>query len=269
MITQGKPARFRRGRAVAIATVAVIGAGGFGSPVTQAAWPDTSAFHNAREISDAELNGMRGRFVSNGTIMFFGVQMISEWRTSAGEILTAQADLSARIAGSTPTVRFEPSVSAISLADYQQSQSEPNNSITIANNASSNVRGVMQTIQVGGDGNAINNRLEIDVYTGQRQQPVAGGNNENSITTIHGSQLNVTNMPGHIGLSINVPNQGRISQDILAKQGLRQSAQIQGSLQQIQNVTRLQIQIQQRSNMNSGQVRQALQSIRGLQNVGG
>ncbi len=236
------------------------------SPSIQAAWPDTSAFANARELSDAELGNMRGRFVSNGTILYFSFSMSSDWRTSAGETLHAQADLNADVSSSEPKVSFQPTLTVVSAEDIQQAQQSGNTNTTIRNNAEDNGTGVSQIIQVGGDGNLAANRFEMEVSTrGPGTSSSSTGNGQTTLTTTSGAQLSVQNQPGLLGISIDMADQGRITQQIIANRGLRQSVQLNSNLQQVNNVTRLHVQIQQQTGPNIGQIQQTLSSIRDLQ----
>lgn len=256
--------RRRLGMATFIAAITV--AAGTASPSIQAAWPDTSAFANARELSDAELGGMRGRFVSNGTILYFSFSMSSNWRTSAGETLHAQADLNADVSGSQPTITFQPSVTVVSAEDIQTTQQSGNTGTTISNNAEGNGTGVSQVIQVGGDGNLAANRFEMEVSTRRPGNNTnSAGNGQTTMTTASGAQLTVQNQPGLLGISIDMADQGRITQQILANRGLHQSVQLKSNLQQVTNVTRLHVQIQQQTSTNMGQIQQAVSSVRDLQ----
>lgn len=257
-------ARRRLGMAIFITTVTVIA--GTTSPSLQAAWPDTSAFANARELSDTELGNMRGRFVSNGTILYFSFSMSSDWRTSAGEALHAQANLNADVSSSQPKVSFQPTVTVVSAEDSQPTQQSGNTGTTIRNNAEGNGTGLSQIIQVGGDGNRASNRFEMEVSTrGAGNSSSSTGNGQTTLTTASGAQLSVQNKPGLLGISIDMADQGRITQQIIANRGLQQSVQLNSNLQQVNNVTRLHVQIQQQTGANMGQIQQTLSSIRDMQ----
>lgn len=255
----------QQGWIVSVFSIGIIMVTGLNAPVSEAAWPDTSAFKGARELSNAELKQERGRFIDKGQIMFFGVQMSTEWRTSTGEVLQAQADLMADVSTSTPKVKFSPTVTAMTLEDYQQIQQQTSNRNISISNGSNGTRGVAQTIQVGGDFNRIANQVEFDISDDRGNRiSNSSGNGQSNLTTASGSRLSVTRNNDGIGMAIAVPNHGRVSQEIRARQGLRQAVQVQGNLQQIRNVTRLHVQVRQQSTPNTAQVGTALQSLRQL-----
>lgn len=54
-----------------------------------ASLPDRHIFNDADEISDADLAGMRGRYVGTGEILYFGVAMYTQWQTQDGRTLNA------------------------------------------------------------------------------------------------------------------------------------------------------------------------------------
>ena len=72
----------RRGGITALVAIA---ASGLLVPAAMAASSSFADFADGRQLSDGELDQLRGRFVDKGHIMFFGVPMSSVWRTSAGE----------------------------------------------------------------------------------------------------------------------------------------------------------------------------------------
>ena len=65
------------------------------------------------ELSDEEMGDMRGRYtVSNNTVAWFGVTMVSTWQTQAGQQLTSTMTVTMdRRQGDKPVVTFQPHVS--------------------------------------------------------------------------------------------------------------------------------------------------------------
>lgn len=72
-------ARFSAGAA----TVALMLAATSASPVT-ASSPDLSALGAARTVSDEELGELRGKFVTPGSVSFFGITMLTSWQDASG-----------------------------------------------------------------------------------------------------------------------------------------------------------------------------------------
>lgn len=131
------------------------------------------------ELTDEEMGDMRGRYtVSSNTVAWFGVTMVSTWQTQAGQQLKSSmtVTMDGRQAGK-PTVTFQPHVSitavdatAPALAGGQRE---------IDNAGLANVNGVVQSVQVAGDGNAAQNTAQIIVRE-QPEPPAAAPSSESS-----------------------------------------------------------------------------------------
>lgn len=128
---------------------------------------DAAPVADMEEVSDAELGDMRGRFVMNdNTVAWFGVKMISTWRTDSGELLqsTLALNMDFNVRDIHPTISFEPSVT-ITLIDAPL----PTTRDTVAGTRSvdssglANVSGVRQSVQVAGDGNHASNVTKLTV----------------------------------------------------------------------------------------------------------
>lgn len=232
------------------------------APRVHAAVSDFEAFGDARQLSDEELAGMRGRFVNGSQIMFFGISMTSQWRTSSGEILTAGAVLGADVSGSSPVVSFTPHLTA---KDYQGNPYAKSGETTIISSGATNGHGIVQTIQAGGDENEILNDLQINIQTGELGSLPYTANGKYALESDSGAQLTVHSGKNGLATQIYIPNQGLVSQQITPHKGLHQSVELQSSYQQINNLTQLNIQIAPVVNRPNGRVAQALKTLHGLQ----
>lgn len=236
-------------------------------PPTEAAVSDFTDFASGRQLSDSELGQMRGRFVDKGSLMFFGVQMTSEWRTSQGEHLMVQGNLRGDLSGRVPKVTFEPRLTMVSMERQGAFGSGGNGSI-VRDAGTANARGVMQTIQAAGDFNAAANDLQIDVLdasarSGVKQGGAIGDALERGLPS--GTQMAVRNGAEGMGVALEVPGMGRVSQTIVPSRGLRQSIQLTSDLQQVRNLTRLQLYMDRRSaNAGAPGLRSAVESARQL-----
>ncbi|WP_372017202.1 hypothetical protein [Pseudoxanthomonas sp. 10H] len=114
------------------------------------------------ELTDEEMGDMRGRYtVSSNTVAWFGVTMVSTWQTQAGQQLTSSMKVT--VDGRPPdgpVVTFQPHVS-ITAADAPVPT--PDGQREIDNSGLANVTGVVQSVQVAGDGNAGNNTAHITI----------------------------------------------------------------------------------------------------------
>lgn len=239
------------------------------APAAHAAWPDTSAFEDARQLSDRELSAQRGKFIKGDKVVYFGVEMSSRWKTAAGEMLHAEAEFHADVSGSQPEVRFKPTVS-VSTDDSRDMEQAESSDIAISNKGMNNSSGVTQTIQVGGENNAVANDAVIEITdnssaTATALEEQADMNNQidnraDALTTQSGASLSVSRSGDSMGVSINTPN-GRVKQQIKSSQGLKQMVQLKSNLQQVRNMTRLRVQLQRQTGRNLDMPRRALKSL--------
>ena len=124
--------------------------------------PATTPATGLTELTDEEMGDMRGRYtVSNNTVAWFGVTMVSTWQNQAGQQLTSsmKVTMDARTPDK-PVVSFQPHVS-ITTVDVAPPSPDGQREIDIAGLA--NVTGVTQSIQVAGDGNAAHNVAQVTV----------------------------------------------------------------------------------------------------------
>lgn len=123
------------------------------------------------EIADAELGLMRGRYaVGNDAVLWFGVSMVSTWQTAAGQTLQGQLDFGFDFSRGTPTVSYRPSVT-ITAEDAPMPVAQGQRSVESA--GLGNVSGMVQSVQVAGDGNAARNFTTLTVREGEAPVPAA------------------------------------------------------------------------------------------------
>jgi hypothetical protein len=114
------------------------------------------------ELTDEEMGDMRGRYtVSSNTVAWFGVTMVSTWQTQAGQQLKSSmtVTMDGRVPGK-PTVTFQPHVS---ITAVDAPSPIPSGQREIDNAGLANVSGVVQSVQVAGDGNIAQNTAQITV----------------------------------------------------------------------------------------------------------
>lgn len=125
-----------------------------------------------QEIPDAELGAMRGRYiVGDNHIAWFGVTMVSDWATASGQRLQGTMTLGFDLRGARPEVSFRPSVTitedgpALAAAGGGQ----------VDASGLANVGGLVQAVQVAGDGNTARNGLSLRIRDGVVPPGVGGG----------------------------------------------------------------------------------------------
>ena len=120
------------------------------------------------DIPDPELNTLRGRYtVGNNAVAWFGVQMISSWRTDDGQILqgTLAINMDFNAHQPQPQVSFQPSVS-ITRADTVIPMPASTTTRSVDGSGLANVGGVLQSVQVAGDSNLASNVVKLNVNDG-------------------------------------------------------------------------------------------------------
>lgn len=143
-----------------------------------------------KEIPDSELADMRGRFtVGDSQVLWFGVSMVSSWYTASGQLLQGRLDLGFDMANGTPVVSFEPSVT-VTDADAPMPVASGDRSIGGAGLA--NVGGMVQSVQVAGDGNRAANTTALTVRDGQAPTTVAGTGASSASAAASGASATAT-----------------------------------------------------------------------------
>jgi hypothetical protein len=128
-----------------------------------------------RELADTELNAMRGRYtVDDHTVAWFGVRMISTWQTATGQVLqgTLALGMDFRNGHGQPALTFTPNVS-ITRADAAVPMPATGGSRSVDGSGLANVGGLLQSVQVAGDGNLASNVTRLTIRDGA--VPSAGG----------------------------------------------------------------------------------------------
>ena len=124
--------------------------------------PATTPATGLTELTDEEMGDMRGRYtVSNNTVAWFGVTMVSTWQNQAGQQLTSsmKVTMDARTPDK-PVVSFQPHVS---ITTVDVAPPSPDGQREIDNAGLANVTGVTQSIQVAGDDTAAHNVAKVTV----------------------------------------------------------------------------------------------------------
>lgn len=245
----------------------------FFSPIAKAALPQgLEVFNNMQEVSDGDLGHMRGKFASNDRVTYFGVEMVSQWLTSAGNLVTAGANLTIDFKGAgggTPTVQYVPTVTIVQQGQNAPTALNGNTNIVSGGAGLANVNGVSQSIQVAGQLNDIKNGIDVQVDITSIAQ---GGNVANamqgqagalSATGDDGTVATVTLANNSIGVSVVVPGQGQVLQQI-RNQGMFQSARIGGDLNQIHNAITMHIGLNTAAGNAFGGTYAALQGLKSM-----
>ncbi|PWK86620.1 hypothetical protein [Fulvimonas soli] len=128
------------------------------------------------EIDDGELATMRGRYtVDDHTVAWFGVSMISTWQTPSGQTVSGALTLAMDFSGARPKVSFQPTVTITAAnAPLPDTASAAGSGLAAAQQPArridssglANAGGVVQSVQVAGDGNRASNLASLSVRDG-------------------------------------------------------------------------------------------------------
>lgn len=125
--------------------------------------PAHSAIKPAIELlTDPQLAQMRGKYLAgNQNILYFGVQMVTQWQTSTGT-MSASMTLGINRASEQPVVTIEPTVTIVGAPSQNDSGH------VVQGGDVQGSHGVRQQIQVAGNGNDATNQLHVSIgpYTG-------------------------------------------------------------------------------------------------------
>lgn len=120
------------------------------------------------EIPDPELATLRGRFlIGHNTVAYFGVTMASSWTTANGQQLSGSVVLGMQFGpdGPIPVITFTPTMNIVSGAPVP-APGAGTVTRTLDGSGLANVNGLVQGIQVAGDGNRAINVTALRVTHG-------------------------------------------------------------------------------------------------------
>ncbi|WP_313442541.1 hypothetical protein [Stenotrophomonas sp.] len=127
-----------------------------------------------KEIPDPELNQMRGRYTVGGNnVAWFGVTMISQWQGANGSAVQGALTLGMDFRqGGSPRLTFQPHVQ-VTTADAPLPTTSGR---SIDSSGLANATGLVQAVQVAGDGNTARNVTTLTVRDGAVPTATDDGN---------------------------------------------------------------------------------------------
>ncbi|WP_266159738.1 hypothetical protein [Dyella silvatica] len=174
--------------------------------------------HGLHEISNLELSTMRGRYtLGPENVAWFGVSMISTWQTSADQLLQSTLSLNMDFSNGQPQVTFQPNVTITSIHAPLPPSTLPIDGPSRSINSSglANVGGVVQSVQVAGDGNLASNTTRLNVQNGGTP-PVSnnGSTIANTVATISkgGATATASYADNAANVVLTIQGQGAVEQ---------------------------------------------------------
>ncbi len=218
------------------------------------------AANGMEEVSDAELGDMRGRYtVSGNTVAWFGVKMISTWQSNTGQILESTLAVNMKFDPGTvhPTVTFQPTVS-ITQADAPlptTPASTPPPSRSVDGAGLANVGGIVQSVQVAGDGNVASNVTRLSVLDGESAP--GGSTSANPVASVTDASASaVASFDGQSArVLLTIEGQGAVTQWI-RNGSIGQSVQLTADNQWVSN--RMEIELVQQAVAGNAQLAQSV-----------
>ncbi|WMJ69261.1 hypothetical protein [Stenotrophomonas sp. 24(2023)] len=133
-------------------------------PLLPATGAERAPGRGLTEIPDPELGLMRGRYTVGGTtVAWFGVTMVSQWQAANGATLQGSLTLGMDFRqGGAPRLSFQPNVQ-VTAADAPLPATTGR---SIDSSGLANASGLVQSVQVAGDGNRARNVTALTVRDG-------------------------------------------------------------------------------------------------------
>ena len=223
------------------------------------------------EVPSDTLSEMRGRYLDGRhDVMYFGVRMISEWRTAAGYQLSAGARLSVDRSGADAIARvsFAPELSIARAAAETGTTTGVISNRGIDVTGADNVTGISQRVHIAGDHNQVENLMRIRFVD---EIPVTSGliapNASEERSGMHLSAgLSLRFEPL---VTIVVDDHGRLEQAIQGTEhhggsGLRQVVELLGDRHQVNNQLELSVNLRDRAVQPPQRAGAAIEALRGI-----
>lgn len=228
----------------------------------------------AMEVSDSVLASLRGRYVSPTQIVYFGVEMNTQWRTAGGD----QYYAGLYIGINHNRASFSPTVTVLSRAGGNAVNAGSSGNVTpqggsegISSAGLDNIQGVVQAVQVTGNTNAARNQLTMTLRSGDAGDAPSGGGWRTGTTYVVNTATGATaGTLVHIrqaGVSISIPGQGIAQQDISSLRGMQQQIQMSGDSNQVLNNVQITAGFTSLRNLGGG-IQNAFDSLRNLPQAG-
>ncbi|AFY19682.1 hypothetical protein [Pseudomonas sp. UW4] len=200
------------------------------------------------EINDQELAELRGRYVMPGRIISFGVVMSSTWRNASGDLIGATTSMRLQA----ETVKPEFYVSTIKHSGKGGSPNSGTGRVTGGAGLSTS-QGITQVTRAAGDDNRSNNKIAINVKEASTAPAPVPSRGQALIAgqTITGSNaagsVAVSATGGGVQLAITANNNQGSSLQQVAQGGLLQDTRLLGSSNVVNNMTRLNVVLDNKS----------------------
>lgn len=192
------------------------------------------------ELSDGELAQLRGRYVLPDRIISFGVVMTSTWENAAGQVIGAQVGMSMSAGQPQPVLYAMP----IEGAGNGGTVTAGNGQI-LGGAGLDNVRGIVQSVRVAGDGNQGENGMEIRISSGPSGDMPSGTQawSNGQVWSNGAGTVRLSSQNGGLAIAIQAGNGQGIANQQLGAGGMGQHSAIGGNLNTVRNLASLDIRL--------------------------
>lgn len=216
-------------------------------------------------LTDPELSVLRGKFLPNNQqVVFFGVEMVSQWQT-AGGTMNAGMTLGIDRSQGRPSVSFQPMVTIMGTPTQVAANG------VVQDSSAQDTRGVRQQIQVAGNDNHATNQFQVAVqpYVAGNGASSSGGNGQSQVVVSQGGATASAGIAGgnQAGVTLQLGN-STVRQVVGGGSNALQMIQLSGDQQHIQNQLRLMVGVNQVTGLPGTDLKQqvgmALATLRGM-----
>lgn len=241
-------------------------------------WPETPTLDGVHAIPEYELATMRGRFMGDGNVVRFGLRMVSRLQSGTGKSLQGGFQLDVDMTNGRPLVSFVPSMSiednatttsagsGIPHGDGAETGRVIREAAGNGDTEGTKGRGVVQQVQVAGDGNRANNQMRIEVVE-RISNSTSRAHGSKTDATLHGADgASVRVGAGQDGMtvSLDLPGSGHVTQRVAAGRGVEQLIALKGALNHASSAARLRVELRDSFSQSGKSMRGAIESLRTL-----
>ena len=187
-------------------------------------------------VPDPVLAKVVGKGVIGGKIVYFGVEMQTNWTSTVGKTpMSMSSNLNVALNSNGTT--FMPTITYSTQGTMPGQVANPASHVD--GSGLQNIQGVTQAIQIGGNDNSVQNGMSLNVIKGapSTNATPAGENVMSNYGTTQTGNVTMKVLPGQ--LSMLVDNGANTIQQGIGSNGIFQMAQVQSNLNAIQNSMKL------------------------------
>jgi hypothetical protein len=206
-----------------------------------------AACQSAGEIDTADLARVTGKFMLPADVAGMNLNMISSWQAGNGQQLESRAGLALRLPDNGPaTVQTTTGASVTAPATAATGGPAGTDPARQAGTGSGlgSVSGVVQVVQLAGNGNAAVNTAAIDVSRSPLPG-VAPGASVSTASAANGAEARAAFDSAGVTLTMRIPDAGNTLQQVALANGtnIAQMIRLSADNQQVRNQLQLQLQL--------------------------